>query len=108
MIYYFIHDQRVAATFSDHTHPSIFLSTLNFWYQHAKNTKVGCFITFSRDTFDLKSYNLIGQQHCFGPIYMTEKQLIDLYTDFFFGSLDDREVKDGRKPKMDSIIMVKL
>ena len=38
---------------------------------------------------------------------MTEKQLIDLYTDFFFGSLDDREVKDGRKPKMDSI-MVKL
>ena len=41
---------------------------------------------------------------------MTEKQLIliDSYTDFTFGSLDDREVKDGRKPKMDSIIMVKL
>ena len=37
---------RVAKTISDHTHPNIFLPTLNFWYQHVKNTKVDYFITF--------------------------------------------------------------
>ena len=35
---------RVAKTIFDHTHPSIFLSTLNFWFQPVKNTKVVYFI----------------------------------------------------------------
>ena len=34
---------RVVTT--KHTHPNIFLSTFNFWYQHTKNTKVDYLLT---------------------------------------------------------------
>ena len=36
---------RAATTISDHTHPSVFLSNLNFWYEHVKDIKVDYFIT---------------------------------------------------------------
>ena len=58
---------RVATTISNHIHPNIFLSTLKFWYQQVKTTKLGYFITCSRDIFHFKSYNLIDE-NCFGPI----------------------------------------
>ena len=42
-IHSFIHSpyDQCLTTISDHTHPNIFLSTLNFWYQHVK--KYGLF-----------------------------------------------------------------
>ena len=56
---------RMAATIYDHIHRNIFLSTLNFCYQHVKKQTISSL--YSRDIFDLKSCNLIEQHH-FGPI----------------------------------------
>ena len=41
-IHSFIHSpcDQCVTTISDHTHPNIFLSTLNFWYQHVKNYRI--------------------------------------------------------------------
>ena len=43
----------------------------------------------SRDIFDCKSYNLIGQHH-FGPVWQIQT---NRFTDFTFGWKDDREVR---------------
>ena len=51
---------RIAKTISGQTHPNIFLSTLNFWYQHVKKSTVS--LLCSRHIFHLKSCNLIGHQ----------------------------------------------
>ena len=50
LIHSFIHSpsDQCAKTISDHTHPNIFLSTLNFRYQHVKKFSSLC----SRYTFD--------------------------------------------------------
>ena len=71
-IHSFIHSpyDQCLTTISDHTHPNIFLSTLNFWYQHVKKQTISSLC--SRDIFDLKSCNLIGQHH-FGPIWLRNK-----------------------------------
>ena len=41
-IHSFIHSpyDQCLTTISDHTHPNIFLSTLNFWYQHVKKYRL--------------------------------------------------------------------
>ena len=74
LIHSFIHspcDQDGHNHFWPH-HPNIFLSTLNFWYQHVKKKTNS--LLYSKDIFDLKSCSLIGQHH-FGP-GMTEKKTI--------------------------------
>ena len=93
----------VGATIYDHTHPNIFLSTLNDWYQ-PKKPKSRLFHHIILEIFDLKLYNLIGQ-HRFGPIWLRNK-----LTDLLILPLTKKmmEKQDGRKLKMDSVIMVRL
>ena len=64
----------------DHTHPNIFLSTLNFWYQYAKKQVISSLC--SRDKLDLK----ILQSYWPRPFLpnMTEDQL-NRFTAFTFG-----------------------
>ena len=61
---------RVATPISDHTHPNIFLSTLNFWYQYAKKQAISSLC--SRDIFDLKI--LQSDWHRLVWPILTEKQ----------------------------------
>ena len=94
---------RGATTIFDHIHPNVFLSNLNLWYQHLKKHTVS--LLCSRDIFDLKSCNLIGQ-NSFGPVWLRNK-LIDLLILPFAKKVRKatwRKPKHGEKLKMDSII----
>ena len=89
-IHSFIHSpcDQCATTISDHTQPNIFLSTLNFWYQHVKMWRLSSLC--SRYIFDLKSFSLIGQYQ-FDPIWMRNYQQIHR---FYVWLKNDRDKKN--------------
>ena len=67
---------RVVTPIFDNTHPNMFLSILNFWYQYAKSR---LFHHFILEIYLIKkSYNLIVKgRFAFGPVWLRNK-LIDL------------------------------
>ena len=89
-IHSFIHSpcDQCATTISDHTQANIFLSTLNFWYQHVKKCRLSSLC--SRYIFDLKSFSLIGQYQ-FDPVWMRNDQQIYW---FYVWLKNDRDKKD--------------
>ena len=82
---------RLAKTICVHTHPNIILSTFNLWYQHAKKWTISSLC--SRDIFDLKSWNLIGQ-NCFGLLWLRSR-LIDLLFLPLAKKMDREKVKEN-------------
>ena len=66
----------------DQTNPNIFLSTLNFWYQHAKKQTVSSISSKDIGLFDLKSCSLISQNH-FDQTWLRNQT--NRFTDFTFG-----------------------
>ena len=62
---------RLTTPIFDHNHPNNFLSTLNFWYQYAKNQAISSLC--SSDIFDLKILQSDWQRLFW--FNMTEKQV---------------------------------
>ena len=76
---------RVATLIFDLTHPNIFLSTLNSWYQYAKKQAISSLCP--KDIFDLKILQSDWQK-LFWP-NMTEKKN-NRFTAFTFGLMKEK------------------
>ena len=68
-----------ATTICDHTQPNIFLSTLNFWYQHVKKCRLSSFC--SRYIFDLNLSVWLANTN----LIVFEWETTNRFTDFTFG-----------------------